>query len=99
MGILNADDDNGTEEAAHLAPDEKDTSKPPNAATPRNAPLFPESINPSDDSSRATPIRIKDPSGLEGFANSPLAGEGEEGGSGGDDSDEDEGVEMRVLLR
>lgn len=38
--------------------------------------------------------------GLEGFANSPMAGEGEEGGSGGDsEDDDDDGVEMRVLLR
>lgn len=37
--------------------------------------------------------------GLEGFANSPMTGEGEEGGSGGESEEEDEGVEMRVLLR
>lgn len=36
--------------------------------------------------------------GLEGFANSPMAGEGDEGGSGESDEDDD-GVEMRVLLR
>lgn len=34
--------------------------------------------------------------GLEGFANSPMAGEGEDGGSSEDD---DEGIEMKVLLR
>lgn len=37
--------------------------------------------------------------GLEGFANSPMTGEGEEGGSGGESEEEDDGVEMRVLLR
>lgn len=39
--------------------------------------------------------------GLEGFANSPMAGEGEEGGSGSEseEEDDDDGVEMRVLLR
>ncbi len=46
------------------------------------------------------PSKAAGSAGLEGFANSPLAGEGEEGGSGGEsDDDEDEGVEMRVLLR
>lgn len=37
--------------------------------------------------------------GLEGFANSPMAGEGDEGGSGGDSEEDDDGVEMRILLR
>lgn len=36
--------------------------------------------------------------GLEGFANSPMVGDGEEGGSG-DSEEDDDGVEMRVLLR
>lgn len=37
--------------------------------------------------------------GLEGFANSPMVGDGEEVGSGDDSEEDDEGVEMRVLLR